>query len=244
MDIARYYQSTDYISHSDTKKGLINRLYHLVRRYTLHTKRKLIERRTGIKKGTLLDIGAGSGAFMNHMRLEGWKVTGIEQDQQASANAKSLYDLTLHGLDGFFNLPAASFNAITMWHVLEHVHDLHEYIEQIKKLLAPAGKIFIAVPNYTSYDAGKYGKFWAAYDVPRHLYHFSPAAMAVLLESHGMKIDHIQPMWFDSFYVSLLSEKYRSGHPNLFRGVYNGLLSNSQAISNGRRASSIIYIIS
>jgi hypothetical protein len=128
--------------------------------------------------------------------------------------------------------------------VLEHVHDLHEYIDQLKKICKPGGKIFIAVPNYTSYDAAHYASAWAAYDVPRHLYHFSPAAMNALMQRHGCVIHGIYPMWFDSFYVSLLSEKYRTGSPNLLKGFWNGLKSNSKALSNKRKASSLIYVIS
>lgn len=242
-EIGSYYKSENYISHTETKKGVINSLYLQVRKFTLSSKRKLIEKITGIKKGVLLDVGAGTGAFVNHMRLAGWQVEGVEPDEKTIRRAASTYGIQLKPSAELFNLIAGSFDAITLWHVLEHVHDLHGYVEQLKRLCRQGGRIFIAVPNYTSYDAEKYGAYWAAYDVPRHLYHFSPAAMSELMKRHGCAIESIHPMWFDSFYVSLLSEKYKSGSSNLLKGFLRGFTSNSKAFSNHRRASSIIYVV-
>ncbi|MEX0635867.1 MAG: class I SAM-dependent methyltransferase, partial [Ferruginibacter sp.] len=142
-----------------------------------------------------------------------------------------------------FNLPAEQYDAITMWHVLEHVHQLHEYIDQLKKLIKPSGKMVIAVPNYTSDDATHYGKYWAAYDVPRHLYHFSPASMKALMVRHGMRVVQCKPMWFDSFYVSMLSEQYKNGNGNLVAAFFRGLASNITAFSNNEKCSSVIYVI-
>jgi 2-polyprenyl-3-methyl-5-hydroxy-6-metoxy-1,4-benzoquinol methylase len=131
-----------------------------------------------------------------------------------------------------------------MWHVLEHVHALHNYLSQINKLLKPGGRLFVAVPNYTSADAKLYKEFWAAYDVPRHLYHFSPASMKTLLQKHGMKLTGIKPMWYDSFYVSMLSEQYKNGSSNIVQAFGNGLFSNFKALSNAELCSSLIYIVS
>ena len=105
------------------------------------------------------------------------------------------------------------------------------------------GKLFIAVPNYTSKDAAIYNEHWAAYDVPRHLYHFSPASMFVLMEKYGLKIKQYKAMWYDSFYVSMLSSKYKKGTSNLFASFFNGLRSNSKAMSDVKKCSSVIYII-
>lgn len=242
-DIGKYYQSEDYISHTETKKGIVNFLYLQVRRFTLRSKQKLIEKITGIKRGALLDVGAGTGAFVNHVQSAGWRAEGVEPDEQAIKRAAATYGVQLKHSSALFELTAGSYDVITLWHVLEHVHDLHGYIEQIKHLCKPGGKIFIAVPNYTSYDAEKYGAAWAAYDVPRHLYHFSPAAMNELMKKHGCSIESIHPMWFDSFYVSLLSEKYLAGSSNLVKGFLRGLTSNSKAFSNHRKASSVIYVV-
>ena len=238
--ISAYYQSEDYISHTNTQKGFINKAYQFVRNYTLKQKANLIKRFTK-EQGNILDIGAGTGAFLHTMKQHGWNVTGIEPDGGAREQAKRIYDLQLHQTDSFPMLPASGFDAITMWHVLEHVHQLHDYVEQLKVLLKPEGTVFIAVPNYTSLDAQLYGNYWAAYDVPRHLFHFSPQSMHQLMELHGLKIVAKKPMWFDSFYVSLLSSKYRNG--NMIAAGINGLRSNMNALINKERCSSVIYII-
>lgn len=242
-DIGKYYKSENYISHTETSKGLVNWLYLRVRKFTLSSKRRFIESETQQTKGMLLDIGAGSGAFVHHMKTSGWAVEGVEPDSGAIERAAREYQLSLKPSSALFNFEEHSFDAVTMWHVLEHVHDLHGYINQIKKIIRPGGTVFIAVPNYTSYDAEHYQSSWAAYDVPRHLYHFSPASMIELMKKHGFTVKKMQPMWFDSFYVSLLSEKYRTGSASLFRGFWRGLRSNMKAFSNNRRASSIIYVI-
>jgi 2-polyprenyl-3-methyl-5-hydroxy-6-metoxy-1,4-benzoquinol methylase len=241
--IGAYYQSAEYVSHSDTKQGIINRLYHIVRNYTLQSKRNLVQKVVGLKNGNLLDVGAGTGAFAHTMLQAGWKITGLEPDTTARANALLNYDLKLSELTNLHQLESNSFDAITMWHVLEHVHDLHGYLETYLRILKPDGRLIIAVPNYTSYDAAVYKEYWAAYDVPRHLYHFSPASMQTLLEQKGFLLETVKPMWFDSFYVSMLSEKYRNGKENFVRAVWVGIISNLKAVFNIRRCSSVIYVI-
>ena len=242
-EIEKYYKSEDYISHSDTKKGLINSLYHFVRKRTLQGKRKIVEKYTKLPAGNVLDIGAGTGAFLNTMDQSNWKVTGLEPDETARENAKKLYGLSLLPTEELFNLQPETFDAITLWHVLEHVHDLHEYMDQFKKLLKPNGCLFIAVPNYTCYDEKVYKEFWAAYDVPRHLYHFSPASVTQLLLQHGLQLKAIKPMWYDSFYVSMLSEKYKTGKNNFLNAAFNGYVSNWKALFNKERCSSLIYVV-
>lgn len=245
-EIGRYYQSDDYVSHSDTKRGLVNRLYHVVRDYTLVQKKKLLVSVTGVSNGRILDIGCGTGAFLDQMKSAGWSVTGLEPDESARRKAAELYGISPLTPTNLFNLPEGSFHAISMWHVLEHVHDLHGYLEQIRRLLADQGRLFIAVPNHTSADAATYQSYWAAYDVPRHLYHFSPACMRKLLSSHGMKVTGVRPMWFDAFYVSMLSEQYRNSKPSFARplkGCWHGLISNITALVNREKCSSLIYVI-
>jgi 2-polyprenyl-3-methyl-5-hydroxy-6-metoxy-1,4-benzoquinol methylase len=241
--IGKYYQSTDYISHSDTKKGFVNRAYHTVRNRTLLSKRKLIEQKSKLKTGKILDIGAGTGAFANTMKQSGWQVEGIEPDETARENAAKNHQLSLQTMDALFGFDKNSFDVITMWHVLEHVHQLHEYLETFKGILKSNGHIFIAVPNYTSFDAKHYKAHWAAYDVPRHLYHFSPASMKNILSLHQFKIVDHKPMWFDSFYVSLLSEKYLTGKNNLLKALWTGLLANIKASGDVKKCSSVIYVI-
>lgn len=243
-DIGRYYQSENYISHSDTSTGFVNSLYHKVRKRTLIQKKKLIEKYTHKSHGYFLDVGAGTGAFLNTMKRAGWNCTGIEPDSSARQKALELYQIHLKESRDFFLLSAQSFDAITLWHVLEHVHELHQYVEQLKNLLSPDGKLFIAVPNYTSKDAKIYQQYWAAYDVPRHLYHFSPESMKTLLKAHGLHIESIEPMWYDSVYVSLLSEKYKTGKSNPVKAFLNGMISNSETVFQKSKCSSLIYIAS
>lgn len=242
--IAPYYQSSAYVSHSDTKEGLINRLYHAVRAITLKRKLKLVVNYTRLNKGSLLDIGAGTGAFCNTMKDADWQVTGLEPDSNARDIAQRKFNLALQPADGIYELPANQFDAITMWHVLEHVHDLHGYLEKFSTILKPEGKVFIAVPNYTSYDAQYYKTYWAAYDVPRHLYHFSPKSMEILAESKGFAVKAFKPMWFDSFYVSMLSEQCKNGKGNLLKAFCIGLVSNLKALFNVKKCSSVIYVLS
>ncbi len=241
--IGKYYQSENYISHTDTKKGLVNSLYHIVRKRTLYQKQRLIEQFSGLKNGSLLDIGAGTGAFASHMKKAGWTVLGLEPDETTRQRAFDLHEISLQSTGELFKLAPQSFDAVSMWHVLEHVHPLHDYLNQINKVLKPSGRAFIAVPNYTSYDAELYKGYWAAYDVPRHLYHFSPGSMKLLIEKHGMQLDRLQPMWYDSFYVSMLSEQYKSEKSNNFRAFINGLRSNITAYSNYEKCSSVIYVV-
>jgi 2-polyprenyl-3-methyl-5-hydroxy-6-metoxy-1,4-benzoquinol methylase len=242
-NIGPYYQSDNYISHSDTKKGFINTLYHTVRKRTLAVKKNLVIAETGIATGKILDIGCGTGAFLHTMQTAGWQITGLEPDETARKKAQELYQLQPATPEKLFEQQPASFNVITMWHVLEHVHELHNYIKQLEKLIAPNGKIIIAVPNYTSNDAAVYKAYWAAYDVPRHLYHFSPAAMRQLLGQHNLTVKKIKPMWFDSFYVCMLSEQYKNGKGNIIKAFWNGFVSNCKAVINKERCSSVIYII-
>jgi ubiquinone/menaquinone biosynthesis C-methylase UbiE len=238
--ISEYYKSADYISHSNTSRGLVNKLYHAVRSYTLQSKRKLIEKKS--VKGKLLDVGAGTGAFAATMQKAGWNVTALEPDATAREHAQKDFGISLSPLENLFSLPAASFQVITLWHVLEHVHQLHQYLDTFYQLLTEGGTLIIAVPNYTSYDAKIYGPHWAAYDVPRHLYHLSPASMQTLLSHHHFTPESTCPMWFDSFYVSMLSEKYKTGKNNYFSALAKGALSDFKSFGNNKNCSSIIYI--
>lgn len=239
--IGPYYKSEDYISHTETKKGFINSAYHTVRKFTLQQKRKLVCRVSGLNKGRILDIGCGTGAFLEVMKDAGWSVKGLEPDDSARKIAEAR-GVPVSPSDELFSI-SEQFDAITMWHVMEHVHDLHPYVEQIRSILQPGGVILVAVPNYTSADASAYGAYWAAYDVPRHLYHFSPLSMKKLMNLHGMEIVGQHPMWFDSFYVSMLSEKYKHGSNKLLSACLRGMQSNVSAIGETGKCSSVIYVI-
>jgi len=241
--IGVYYQSENYISHTNTRKGLVNSLYHMVRKQTLSDKHRLLCSATRMKHGKLLDIGAGTGSFVAYMKQNDWDVTGLEPDETAREVALTQNDVQLSPVSDFYSLPPDSYDAITLWHVLEHVHDLHAYVGQLARLLKKEGRIFIAVPNYTSHDAAVYHGAWAAYDVPRHLYHFSPDAMEDLLNRHGLQLQVTRPMWYDSFYISMLSEKYLNSRGNVLRAVFNGFVSDVKAFVDKSRCSSLVYVI-
>ncbi|MGV3697754.1 methyltransferase domain-containing protein [Flavobacterium sp.] len=232
-----YYESEDYISHTDGKRSLFERVYHIIKNIALKNKVRLINAQSG--KGRLLDIGAGTGDFLVAAKNDGWDATGIEPSEKAKSIALGK---GVDFADNLSDLQSHSFDIITMWHVLEHVPNLEEYMLQLKRLLKPTGTIIIAVPNFKSFDANYYGRFWAAYDVPRHIWHFSKTAIQKLFEEREMKLVDVLPMKFDSFYVSLLSEKYKTGRMNFIKAFFVGLKSNR----NGERTkeySSHIYMI-
>lgn len=246
--LGEYYKSEEYISHSDTKKGLINQLYHLVRKYTLIKKLQLVMRIAGrpssIAPKSLLDIGCGTGAFLDVCNRAGFNCLGLEPDAAARKFAISNYHLDVKE-DLMLNTPeAGSFDIITLWHVMEHLPQLNEKIDKIKQLLKHDGRVIVAVPNCSSFDATYYNKFWAAYDVPRHLYHFTPADVNRLFDRHNMKVLKVLPMPFDSFYVSMLSEKYKTGKINYLKSFIIALISNLSAIKSGNTFSSQVYILS
>ncbi len=236
-----YYKSETYISHSNTKKGFINYTYQIVRKYTLLKKLQLISKY--FKTGALLDIGCGTGEFLNMCKNAKWKVTGIEPDEIVRKNVIEKYSIEVKEESELASFKNESFDVITMWHVLEHVSALNDRIQEIKRLIKPNGIIIIAVPNCTSLDAEIYKEYWAAYDVPRHLYHFSPKDIQELCKKYQLNLTTTLPMIFDSFYVSILSEKNKYGKPNLIRSMWNGLRSNMSALKTGTTYSSQIYLI-
>jgi SAM-dependent methyltransferase len=238
--IGPYYESDDYISHTNTTKGLVNQLYHSVRSYMLSQKQKLVERQQA--HGRLLDIGTGTGYFLAHMQNAGWQVTGLEPDGGARKVAREQFGLEVEHINKLYELEPKSYDVITMWHVLEHVHALNDDLAQINSLICDGGWLIIAVPNPTSSDARHYGEFWAAYDVPRHLWHFSPKSMKLLLKNHGFDLMNTKGMPFDAFYVSLLSEKYKGSSIGIVTGGLAGLVTNIKATSGVQQSSSLIYI--
>jgi len=235
--LGKYYESDDYISHTDGKRSLFERLYHMVKAYALEQKCKLLDRFAA--KGRLLDIGAGTGDFLVAARSKGWEVTGFEPNHKAATIAQSK-DVALSGDTA--TLPAATFAAITMWHVLEHVPDPKAQLEELHRLLKPGGVAFVAVPNFRSFDAAHYGTFWAAYDVPRHLWHFSQTSIKAFAKQTSLDLVEVLPMKFDAFYVSLLSERYQTGRMRFLQAFLIGWRSNRKASGTGEY-SSLIYVL-
>jgi 2-polyprenyl-3-methyl-5-hydroxy-6-metoxy-1,4-benzoquinol methylase len=250
-ELEKYYESEDYISHTDSKKSVFDKVYQFVKNYTIKKKVKLIETlNSGNQKPkTILDIGCGTGDFLLACKTNNWQIIGVEPNLKAQKITQTkLKNLSTKNEN--FKLYNSiteldqndQFDIITMWHVLEHVPNLEDYIIQLKKLLKLNGSLIIAVPNYKSYDAQHYEKFWAAYDVPRHLWHFSQTSIKLLFQEVTMKIVKTLPMKFDSFYVSLLSEKYKTGKSNIFKAIFVGWRSNLKA-KRTKEYSSLIYVI-
>ena len=240
--IGKYYQSEEYISHSNTSKGLVNSIYHQVRNYMLGRKSRLVEKVTILKTGHILDVGTGTGFFLNEMKTHDWQVSGTEKSSDARAFAQKEFGLEINEPEQLFQFENESFDAITLWHVLEHIHRLNENMQTFSSLLKRDGKLIIAVPNHTSYDARHYKEFWAAWDVPRHLWHFGPEQMKLFGEKFGFQLQSLHTMPFDSFYVSLLSEKYKKSNLALFKGLMHGKISWLNSLVNKKRCSSVIYV--
>ena len=238
VDLENYYKSEDYISHTDSKRSMLDKVYQSVKNYTLKRKLSLINSFKTNEKN-ILDVGAGTGDFLNVCKNNGWNTVGVEPSIDAINIAAKKGIFLKEQLDEIQN---KKFDVITLWHVLEHVEMLSDYISKLKELLSDEGRLIIAVPNHKSYDAKYYKEFWAAFDVPRHLWHFSQTSIHKIFSTEEMIVEKTIPMKFDSYYVSLLSEKYKTGKMNPIKAFYRGFKSNLKA-SSSSEYSSLIYVI-
>lgn len=237
-ELPAYYESADYISHTDGKRSFTELLYQGVKKLTLSQKRKIIGKYQS-HKGLVLDLGCGTGDFISYLNKNHWNVIGVEPIPKARHLAVKK---GLRVCSNIGDLETSHFDTITMWHVLEHVYHLDKQLTWLKDHLSEKGNIFIAVPNFESWDAQYYGTYWAAYDVPRHLYHFSHKAIAMLFQDVGLELVETIPMKFDAYYVSLLSEKYKTGNRNYVRALRSGFISNYKAKRSGNYSSKI-YVL-
>jgi 2-polyprenyl-3-methyl-5-hydroxy-6-metoxy-1,4-benzoquinol methylase len=237
-EINKYYYSDDYISHSNSNKGLLNISYQIIRKFTISYKLKLVLHYK--KYGRALDIGCGTGEFLNNLQKNKFEVFGIEPNTHARNYAERKYNIKIIDSD-INNMENETFDVITLWHVLEHIHKLNDNISQIKRVIKKEGTLIIAVPNPDSFDSKIYGEFWAAYDLPRHLYHFSKNNVKSLFNKYDFDLIDIKPLIFDSFYISILSEKYKTGKKNIAKAVFNATISNLNA-KKSLNYSSLIYI--
>ncbi len=242
-EIHRFYESDEYISHSDTSAGLINKIYHLIRQVMLLRKRKIIQKTTGLRSGNLLDVGSGTGHFASFMKNSGWSVKGIEINVKARDFSSENFGLDVIAPDRISELDPGSFDCVTMWHVLEHFHDPHRYISDTIRLLKPGGVCLVALPNCSSLDAKHYREVWAAFDVPRHLWHFDPATFNEFARKSGLTIDRQFVLPFDVFYISVLSEKYKGSHWPLISGITSAIWFSLLSVFYRKRSSSVIYIL-
>ncbi|MEM9051986.1 MAG: class I SAM-dependent methyltransferase, partial [Bacteroidota bacterium] len=224
VDLWKYYESEDYVSHSKTSKGFINYWYRRVQRLNLQLKYNALK--SHVPRGTWLDYGAGGGDFVNFISQKDIEIIGLEPSETAR-HAAQKDGITLREVDDLNSLENESFACITLWHVLEHIHNFQEVISSLVSKLLKGGILVFALPNHLSYDSKIYGPRWAALDVPRHLWHFTETDIHNVASQHSLELISTKGMIFDSFYVSLLSEKYQSG--SKLRAIYNGLISNMKA---------------
>lgn len=238
-EISKYYDSSEYFSHPNKKKSIIGWAYEWVKKRNIRYKFKLAT--SGIIAGNVLDIGCGSGDFLFYAKNNFWNVTGIEPNDNARAFSQKITESLIYHPEEINSIADNSFDVITMWHVLEHVEDLNEQCKQLRRLIKPGGRIVIALPNISSDDAKRYGNYWAGFDVPRHLYHFRFDQIRMLMNKHGFGFLKREPLHWDAYYVSMLSEKYRNARINPFRFIINGWISNIKA-RKSREFSSNVYI--
>ena len=237
--IGAYYKSEEYYSHQENKKGFIPKVYEAVKKVNLKYKYKLAT--NGITKGKLLDIGCGVGDFLHTAEEHGWDCTGVEPSEDAKAIARKRIKANIMASEDLEQIPDATFDLITMWHVLEHVDDLKWQVEQLQRLIKPQGRIVIAVPNHKSYDAQFYKELWAAYDVPRHLSHFDKITITKIFKSKGLALKKTEKLVWDAYYISFMSEQYKHHSLPLVKGAFRGLVSNCKARRSGEW-SSMVYV--
>ena len=235
-----YYKSDMYISHTNSSKGLFNWLYQTVRKYAIRTKLTLLKSVTDF--GCHLDVGCGTGEFLNACQQTGFKVAGVEPSELARKQAINNYSLSVSEDTNLAQFENAQFDSISLWHVLEHLPNLNNSINEFKRILNKKGKVIIAVPNHKSWDANYYREYWAAWDVPIHLWHFSKETIELLFNKNGFKLIKTKPMLFDSFYVSLLSEEFKTGKKKFINGFIIGIISNIIGLFTNRGCSSVIYV--
>ena len=241
-DIGVFYASDDYVPVSNTTTGLINKGYHVARRVMLRAKRAMVARLTGRSSGRLLDIGCGTGEFAGVMKEAGWQVQGVEPYAAARESAQARFGVPVVDVPQQAALPDRSYDLITLWHVLEHAHDVNRSFRELERLLAPGGAVLIGVPNYTCYDAGVYRDKWAAYDTPRHLFHFAPETMRLLADKHGFAVAGLKPLLFDPLYIPLLTEKERKDRSWL-RGLCVAAVSLAVSLANPARCTAVAYVL-
>ncbi len=238
-EIHKYYQSEDYVSHGAKRFSLFDNLYILARSFSLKWKLSIIKKNSS--QGKILDYGCGTGDFLKHSSLNGYSVIGIEPS--AKAREQATLKLGQRVYERIEEIQHVKFDIITLWHVLEHIHDISTVLEKLKEKLTETGTILIAVPNHKSKDASLFEKHWAAYDTPRHLWHFDKSSMTKLLNNEGLILEQIIPMKMDSYYVSILSDRYKNGGSikNILNGLLVGYKSNKEAQLNNEY-SSLIYL--
>lgn len=240
---AAYYDSPEYISHNDSSSGFADSLYRLVRSIMLKRKTRLAKKSKAQGSGSILDIGSGSGYFAAAMKKEGWKVTGVEINAAIREYSAKRYGLEIYPPSALFTFGNESFDCITLWHVLEHFIDVDSYAKEIHRILKSQGTCIVALPNSASYDALHYKSFWAAWDLPRHLWHFNPETFTLFCNKHGFSVRSIKLLPADVFYISWLSEKYMKTPFSFVRGMFKALFFSIKTVVSVNRGSSLVYVL-
>ena len=239
-DLPSYYKSEDYISHTKAWRNPFELIYHWIRRISHNRKYRLIKK-LGTSGNTLLDFGCGTGSFLKYMHDRNWDCYGMEPDQDARAIAEAQIGRSIS--KNWQSIPGSmQFDIITLWHVLEHLPDPHAMLREFHQRLKPGGYLILALPNFQSYDAQYYKEIWAAFDVPRHLWHFSKQSIDILAQQTNFELRDIHPLKWDAYYVSMLSEKYKNNHGYWWAGFLTGWRSNRKAKASGEY-SSLIYVL-
>jgi len=241
VEIGKYYASAEYISHTNSKAGLMNRAYQIARNRAISSKIRLVAS-MGVQDTSLLDYGCGTGEFLSAAKRRGWRCAGIEPDEGARQKAIMNHGLNVHSPEKLPEITSGQFGLITLWHVLEHIHRLKETVNQFRRIIRSDGALVVAVPNRTALDATRYGHFWAAYDVPRHLYHFSKKPILKLMQDAVFSCETIKPLFFDPFYISLLSNKYKSGSSAPLSAFISGIQTTVAGRKDIEKNSSLLYV--
>lgn len=234
-DIYKYYNDINYIPYQNYKKKLKNILYIIIQKYTMKYKLSIIKKYSNEKN--IIDFGCGSGSFLKYMQNNNYDIQGYEPNkiarQQTENKIKKQLSTSIDKLN--------KTNIITLWHVLEHLKNPLKILNKLKKKLYKNGIILIAIPNYKSFDSIYYKKFWAGYDVPRHIYHYSKQGFINYFSKY-FKIIAVIPLFFDSYYISLLSENYKNNSFSFLNAIKIGFQSNWKAKKTGNY-SSLIYVL-
>lgn len=242
-EAGKYYASDEYISHTDSKQSLTDRLYHLARGFMLGRKGKLVDYAVRKSTGVIIDIGSGTGYFAAFMQKRGWQVTGIELSEQARNYSVERFGIRAIGPQQVSDLPSAYADCITFWHVLEHLYDPAGWLGEVRRILKDDGRCIIALPNFASADAEWFGKRWAALDVPRHLWHFTPEAFRQFVTKQGFDCERTSALPLDLFYISSLSYRNTGKGLPLARGVMTGAVIALRSLFHRESASSLVYVL-
>ncbi|MRR23314.1 class I SAM-dependent methyltransferase [bacterium] len=240
----KYYVSEEYISHTDRKQSISDYLYHLARSFMLGRKKGLVDRVTGRNAGILVDMGSGTGYFPAYMQKEGWQVTGVEISEAARKYSADRFSLKAVSPEEVKDLPSATADCITFWHVLEHLYSPDEWLKEVSRILKDDGRCIMALPNFSSTDAIWFGNRWAALDVPRHLWHFTPGSMQLYAERNGFVCESLVSLPLDLFYISILSYRNQRKSLALIKGLVTGAYLAVRSGFRKEKSSSLVYVLS